>query len=246
MKTNLLLLLSGILFTGPLNAQVHMFLQEQEIELRDARSSAWVFPVARDFDEAFDDLQKYAKDRSDVRMRKDGDNQYIAEKVSIPIIASKRGDLIGYGFPTTSYNALAIVFQLGYDISVNRGDWPMEMNNLRSYAREFMSYHYEQSYARRIDELEKSIKSFERDIEQDERKIGNMEGKIDSNRKKIEKETDTAKVADMESEIATLESDIEELRNTIPGLRNDVDNMKGNVEKLRNESMTFQNAISAL
>ncbi|RPI41210.1 MAG: hypothetical protein EHM46_06745 [Bacteroidetes bacterium] len=179
-------------------------------------------------------------------MRKDGEQVLIAEKVSMPVIASKRGDLIGYGFATENYNAMALVFQLGYDISVNRGEWPMEMGNLRNFAKEFMSYHYEQSYARRIGELEKSVKEFERDIEQNERKIGNMEDKIGSTRQKIEKETDQAKITGMENEIATLESDIEELTNALPGLRNDVENMKSNIEKLRNESMTFQNAIASV
>ena len=246
MKTNLFLLITGILLTGPLNAQTYLFLQEQEIELRDTRSSAWVFPVVRDFDEAFDDLEKYAKDHSDMRMRKDGDNLFIAEKVSVSSIASKRGDLVGYGFSTDSYNAMAIIFQLGYDISVNRGDWPMEMNNLHNFAKGFMSYHYEQSYLRRIDQLEKGIRSFEKELGQNERKIGNMEGKIEGLRKKIEKETDTAKVTEMESEIATLQSDIEELQNTLPVLRDDIEGMQGKIEKLRSESMTFQNTIATL
>jgi uncharacterized coiled-coil protein SlyX len=246
MKTRLFFLIAGIFISGGIQAQVHLFLQEQDIELKDTRSSGWVFPIAQGFDEAFNDLQQYCRDRSDVRMRKDGDQLYVADKVSMPVIASKRGDLIGFGFATESYNAMAIVFQLGYDISVNRGEWPMEMSNLRNFAKEFMSYHYEQSYARRIDELEKSVKAFERDIDQNERKIGNMEGKIENTRRKIEKETDPAKVTDMENEIATLESDIEELSNALPGLRNDVENMKSNIEKLRNESMTFQNAIASV
>lgn len=246
MKTRYAFLIAGIFLAGSISGQTHLFLQEQEIELDDGRLTGWVFPVARGFDEAFDDLQQFCKDHSDVRMRKDGDNQFVAEKVSIASIASKRGDLIGYGFSTDSYNAMAIFFQLGYDISVNRGDWPMEMSNLRNYAREFMSYHYGQSYTRRIEELEQSIKSFGREIEQNEKKIVNLENKIERSRSRIEKETDSAKVAELKNEIATLESDIEEVNNALPGLRNDVENMKGNIEKLRNESMTFQNAIASV
>ena len=56
------------------------------------------FPVARDLDEALDDLREYSKDRSDVKMKKDGENLVIAEKVSIPTFVTKRGDLIGYGY----------------------------------------------------------------------------------------------------------------------------------------------------
>ena len=92
-------------------------------------------------------------------MKNGGENLLIAEKVSIPTIATKRGDLIGYGFITENYYGMALVFQLGYDISINSMEWAVEMNNFRSYAKEFMSYHYEQSYSRRIEALEKEIKT---------------------------------------------------------------------------------------
>ena len=148
-----------ILLAGSAEAQIHLFLQEQEINLKDGKSSAWVFPVVNDLEEAMDDLQEYCKDRSDVKLKKDKENLYMAEKVSIPIIATKRGDLIGYGFITENYYGVALVFQMGYDISVNSIEWAVEMKNFRNYAKAFMSYHYEQHYARGIEALEKEIKS---------------------------------------------------------------------------------------
>ena len=62
-------IIAVILLTGSANAQIHLFLQEQEINLKDGRSSAWVFPVALDIDEALDDLKEYSKDRSDVKIK---------------------------------------------------------------------------------------------------------------------------------------------------------------------------------
>ena len=70
MKKLYTLLIATIMLTGSINAQIHLFLQEQEIDLKDGKSSAWVLPVARDLDEALDDLKDYCKDRSDVRLKK--------------------------------------------------------------------------------------------------------------------------------------------------------------------------------
>ena len=206
----------AILILPSLDAQIHLFLEEQEVNLKDARSSAWVFPVARDLDEALDDLREYSKDRSDVKMKKDGENLVIAEKVSIPTIVTKRGDLIGYGYITENYYGIALVFQLGYDISVSSKEWSAEMSNFRNYSKEFMSYHYEQSYARRIDVIEKEIKALDRQIKQNEGKIDNMTKRIATLNKRIAKETDEAKIETNKAEIITLESDIQELSDTIP------------------------------
>jgi hypothetical protein len=240
------LIAAGGLLAFTANAQIQLFLQEQEIVFDEANLSAWVFPVARDFDEALDDLDRYCKDRSDIRMKKGGDNQVIAEKISIPSIASKRGDLIGQCFPTESYNAMAILFRLGYDISLNQDDWTKEMNNLRIYAKDFMSYHYDQSYARRIDAVDKEIRSLERDVNQNERKIRSLDRKIEGEQKNLEEETDSAKLGEIRGEIATLNSDRQELQDNLPRLRLEIEQLQGNVEKLRNESIAFQNAIGPL
>lgn len=243
-KIFLLLILVTVFFTS-VDAQIHLFLEEQEITLKDARSSAWVIPVARDLDEALSDLKDYSKDRSDVRMKKGGENLMIAEKVSIPTIATKRGDLIGYGFITENYYGLAIIFQLGYDISVNSKEWTSEMSNFRNYAKEFMSYHYEQSYSRRVEALEKDIKSLQKERSQNEGKINNMNKKIASLNSKIVKEDDQAKIEANKGEITTLESDIQELTDTLPRLTSELEILNTNVNKLKNESHTFQSTIGS-
>lgn len=79
-------------------------------------------------------------------MKKGGANLIIAEKVSVPVIITKRGDLIGYGFTKDNYYEIALIFRLGYDISINSKEWAVEMNNFCSYAKAFMSYHYEHYY----------------------------------------------------------------------------------------------------
>jgi len=245
MKKMTIMLISGCLIWSSLDAQIHLFIQEQEVNLPDATSMAWVLPVARNLDEALDDLRDYCKDRSDIRMKKDGENLMIAEKVSVPTIITKRGDMIGYGFITENYYGMAMVFQLGYDISLNSRDWPTEMMNFRNYAKEFMSYHYEQSYSRRIESLEKDIKSVEREKNQNENKMSRLAKDVENIDKKVAKETDTEKIASMQVEKTTLGSDIQALKDTLPVLQAQIDQLSQNVEKLKNESNTYQTTISS-
>jgi uncharacterized coiled-coil protein SlyX len=245
MKRVILFLIAGFLVTGPLAAQVHLFLQEQIVELKDGKSSAWVFPV-RHLDEALDDMQSYCKDRSDIRMRKNGENQILAEKVSIANISTHRGDLICQGSATENYYSLALVFKLGYDISLNSQEWAVEMSNLRNYAREFMSYHYEQSYTRRVNAVERELKALEKEKDQNEKKIENLNKKVAGNDKKIAQETDSAKVETLEAETNTLKSDIQQLEDSLPVLETMIVQLKSNVDKLKNESLTFQSTIGSI
>ena len=243
MKKLLLLLIAGVMISGSLQAQIHLFLEEQEVILSDGKATGWVFPIPRNLDEALDDLKDYCKNRSDVKLKKGGDNLLIAEKISMPTLSTKRGDLIGYSFISEEYYAMALVFKLGYDISVNTGEWAQEAESLRNYAKAFMSYHYEQSYARKIEVLEKELKGIEKEKNQNEKKIGNMTDKINNLGKKIGKETDTTKIESYETEINTLEADVRQLMDTLPGLETQIADLKGQVNKYKTESNTYQSAI---
>lgn len=245
MKRILLVLVAAML-TGSIQAQIHLFLEEQDIHLSDGKSTGWVFPIPRNLDEALDDLKDYCKDRSDLKLKKGGDNLLIAEKVSVPVIATKRGDLIGHVYITEQYYAMALVFKLGYDISVNSTEWSTEMQNLRSYAKAFMTYHYEQYYARRVEELLKEIKDLEKDKKQNENKINSLTNKMNNTSKKIGKETDTGKIAEYETEINTYEADIRRLLDTLPGLDSQINNLKSRVDQLRTESNTYQSTIGGI
>ena len=243
MKKTLVLLIAGIMITGVLQAQIHLFIEEQELTLIDGKSTAWVFPVTGTLEEALDDLKEYCKDRSDVKLKKGGDNLLIAEKISLPIIATERGDLIGFCYKTEQYDAMAVVFKLGYDISLNSKEWTSEMQSLRYYTKAFMSYHYEQSYARRLKDLEKALKAVEKERSQNESKINNFTNKINNLGKKIGKEEDTAKIETFESEINTLEADIRLLMDTLPDLESQIADLKKKVGQNKMESNTYQSTI---
>jgi valyl-tRNA synthetase len=246
MKKTFVVLMITLLISSGIRAQVQLFLEEQEIVFDDTKLQGWVMPVVNNLEEALKDLDDYVKDRSDVRMKKGGENIIIAEKVSLPAIATKRGDLIGYGYITNSYYAVAVIFRLGYDISLNSKDYEQEMEHFHTYARQFMSYHYEHAYERRIEAVDKEIKDVEKETEKNEKQIENANKKIENNNKRIEKETDEQKIAEYKTEIATLEADIESLTNTLPGLDATLEDLNTRKDKLNTEAHTYLGTIGTL
>jgi len=223
-----------------------LFMEEQEIDLEDTKATAWVFPIYRDIEAALDDLKDYCKERSDVKMKKGGENVLIGERVSIPSIAAKRGDLIGYAFITENYYGMAMAFQLGYDISVSSAEWELEMKNLRNYAKEYMSYHFERSFSRKIKDLEKDIKDLEKDMKQTENKINSQNNKIDNLHKKIAKETDEVKIEDHNTEIAAIQSEINTLAATLPPMQEQENKLRETMSSIKTESHTYLSAIGSI
>ena len=246
MKKLFLSLLTSLFVASLLNAQDHLFLEEQEYQLGDTRSSAWVFPVAHDLDLALEDLQAYCKDKSDVKLKKAGEHLMLGEMLSIPSISTNRGDLIGKGFMTETYYGVALVFKLGYDISLNSVKWEPEMKNFRNYAREFMSYHYKEAFARRVEGVEKQISDMEKEKKQALNKIDSDNKKIESLDKKIAKETDETKIAAYNAEISAHKLEIEMLSASSSNLQDQIESLKEDILKINDELHTVQTNIDSL
>lgn len=245
MKKLLITLLASMLVFPLTSAQVNLFLEEQVIQLDDSRTSAWVFPVAHDLDLVMEDLQNYCKDRSDVKLKKDGEYILFGEKVSIPSIVTLRGDFIGKGFITETYYGVALVFKLGYDISLNSVDWEPEMKNFRNYAKEFMSYHYEKSFGRQVDAVEKQISELEKEKKQALNKIDGDNKKIQNLDKKILKEEDETKIEEYKAEIAANESEIATLSLSSADIQDQMDLLKLEVVEINEELHSFQSNIAS-
>ncbi len=244
MKKFLTLLFAGVLLSGLLNAQQHLFLEEQELTFADGKVSAWVFPAAASQEETLNDLKDYLKDRSDIKLKKEGDEILIAEKVSLPAVTTKRADLIGICRITQQYYSMAVIVKLGYDVSLSTAEWPTEMASLHHYVKDFMIFHYEQVYARRISTLEDQIKNVEKERDQTENKIGSLNNKISSNNKKIAKETDNGKINELNTENTTLEGDMKVLTDNLPALVSELDNLKTKVEENKAEVNTYLSTIA--
>ena len=246
MKKLFISLLAGMLAISLTCAQDHLFLEEQEYQLEGTRFSAWVFPVDHNLELALEDLQAYCKDHSDVKLKKAGEHIMLGEMLSIPSISTNRGDLIGKGFITETYYGVALIFKLGYDISINSAKWELEMKNFRNYAREFMSYHYKEAYARRVEGVEKQISDLEKEKKQALNKIDSDNKKIQSLDKKIAKESNETKIAGHNAEISTNKLEIETLSASISSNQDQIDSLGEDILKINEELHTVQTNIGSL
>ena len=246
MKKTLLVLLISMVISISLNAQNLLFILEDDVTLEDGKLTAWIIPISEDFDVLLNSFGDYCKERSDIKMKNAGDNLIIAEEVSISNISTNRGDLICQGFYTDSCKALAIAFRLGYDLSLNMKDWPIEMGNLKTYTKEFMSYYYSKSYSDRIEEIEKEIKTIEKEMSSNENQIKSLGKKVASLDDKINKETDATKVEELTGEKKTLQAEIDQTSEMQPRLRSNIEELTSKIEKLKNESLQLQNSIGSL
>ena len=237
----------GILFVSlSLQAQIHIFLNEQGIDLDDGRLSAWVFPIPGEMDDAFDSFQDYCKERSDLRLKNGGENILIAEKISLPNISTKRGDLIAYAYDNNMYNAFAVAFQLGYDISLNSKEFKVEMGTLRNYTKEFMTYLYAHHYSDKIEVMQKEQKSLEKDLAKENSNINSLKKKVAGLRSKIEKETETSKIEELNVEVNAMTVEIEDISALLPVISSRIEDLKREVNKYQTESLQYHNVIASL
>jgi len=225
----------------------NLFLLEDETTTeKDRNVNVLIIKTTDDFDEAINNYKKFAKDEYDLKVKKENNNYYIIEEVDIPQFSVKRGDLKTYLYHTDTVNILAFSFLLGYDISINSQDYPQEMANFKKFVIGYMEYHYEQYYAERIKELNKSLDKSQKELSKMEKEVSSTKKKIESLEKKAEKETDEAKNRQIQSERTSLENETEQLLGELPGLRDNVSEYEKAVFELKTEMNAYLQAIAKL
>ncbi|PID91031.1 MAG: hypothetical protein CSA96_10420 [Bacteroidetes bacterium] len=227
-------------------AQFHLFLEEQQTDYDGAKLSGWAFPVSIGSDQVLDDFKDFVKQHSDAKARKDGSNTMVAEKASIPALTTKRGDMIAHDYTSGSHETVILVFRMGYDICLDSQDWNPEMQNFRTWAKSFMAYHYQQSYTRRIEAVEKELKAAQKENKQNDNKISSLDKKEANLNKRMRKESDQGKIDERKADISTAVADRDRLIANQPGLDNRISTLRERIIKLTEESNEYQAAIAKL
>ena len=246
MKKSFPLSILIVLLSGSLQAQMHLFIAEQTVNIEDASLSAWVIPVPSSMEYALDQFQDFSKDRLDIRMKKEDDLLYMSEEVTVPRITALRGDLIAYAFSASGHNDLAIVYKLGYDISLNTMLWSAEMGNLRSLTKEFMLQLYSNYYTDSLAVLEKELDAVEKETSSMKKDVESNSNKINRSSKNLAKEKDQIKAADLEAEIGRLTAEIELINQQLPDLGDQAGKLRMKISALKNELVEVQNAVGAI
>ncbi|MGB3618717.1 MAG: hypothetical protein WBA12_11410, partial [Catalinimonas sp.] len=93
------------------------------------------------------------------------------DKVNLYRVTDKRGDLLSVFFDDTGEAHMAVAYAVGYDIYLNRADYPNEFREFEQLVNRFLWEYYRQYYQDFVKEKEKLIKETERQIKRAERNV---------------------------------------------------------------------------
>ena len=243
MKNLIISLLLCVPFTG---IAQKLFLIEREISTSDVPVTALVMNVTDNFDEVIDNYKKFVKEEYDLKVKKEDNNMYEVEEVSLPHISVKRGDLRTYLIPTDSMNLIGIAFILGYDMFLNSTEYPDEMMQLKNLSVAFLEYHYHAYYYDKIESLNKELKGLIKDLNQNENKISSLKKKVISLDKKASKEDDETKKREIASDKLETENEIDIIVSQLPEMRDNLSIKEDEVSILKEELNIYHQQISLL
>ncbi len=234
MKNSLILsLLAIVTFAYPTIAQ-DLTITERKMSFGDEAYDALVVNIVN-ADEAKASIEKYAKDKLGLKLKKDNKETLIAEKISMPtIIPSKRGDFLVF----ISESQLAIAYRMGYDFILNSQEYPEEMFRFKQLMNDILFTYYVDGFNAQIEAKEAQIKDYEKEISKNTRESEKLAKDVQKNTKKMGKSDQSEKV-EMENENINAQNQQAALADINSNLNNEI-------RKLNDEINTIRQNINAL
>ena len=228
------LYISLTLLSGSVCAQ-NLTVTHTKIPVADVTVDVWSANLNDNlsfYEETFED---FTKQEFGTKSRDDGKNEELLEKVSIPQVTDKRGDLRLTFYTEGTRSKMGLSLILGYDIWINPKDYPEEMERLRNFARDYLRFHYTQYYNDIINDDMKLITSYKKSIEKAEKSIGNMRGQVTRNEEKIQTETNANRKSNLETKNQQNTADIERLEAEIPELQGKIDSLDEHILQIKDK-----------
>ncbi len=224
--------ISAVFFFGSLCAQ-DLTVTHSKIPVSDVTADVWSANLNDDMSFYEDTFEDFTKQEFGSRSQNDGKNEELLEKVSIPQVTDKRGDLRITFYTEGDRNKLGLSLLLGYDVWINPDDYPEEMERLRRFTRDYLRFHYVHYYNDIIDEDMKQISDYEKSIEKSEKSIGSMRGQITRNEEKLNTETNDKRRANMERKNQQNLEDIERLEAEIPESHKKIESLNEHILQIK-------------
>ena len=204
-----------------------------KIPVADVTADVWSAVLNDDISFYEETFETFTKQEFGTKSRNDGKNEEILEKVSIPQVTDKRGDLRITFYTEGDRSKLGLSFLLGYDVWINPQDYPDAMERLRRFTRDYLRFHYVHYYNDIIDEDMKQISDHEKSIEKSEKSIGNMRGQITRNEEKLTTETNPKRRNNLENKNQQNTQDIERLEAEIPELHKKIESLNEHILQIK-------------
>lgn len=225
MKARFLLILAGCVGLAPFASAQTLDLREGRTKIEDDQEvNAWI--AILDQDEAFarDSFEGFVKQTYSLRAERRARNVLVAQKAKIEEISPLRGDLRAVFTSQGAGTAVALAFSPGYDIHLNKTDYPGELARLGMMAKNYVKYHYNAYYKRLQTDTDRKIKTRQDDINRNLSRVNRLkddiaqnEAKISAGDKQASRLTDRNQkakesIAAMETEMTSWEAEVVKLQ----------------------------------
>jgi len=216
----------------------NLTVTHSKIPVADVTADVWSANMNEDMSFYEKTFEEFTKQELGSKSRDDGKNEEVLEKVSIPQVTDKRGDLRLTFYTEGDRNKLGLSFLLGYDVWINPDDYPREMERLRELTRDYLRFHYVHYYNDIIDEDMKLIDDYNKSIKKSEKSIVSMESQITRNRERLETETNSNRKSNLEKKNEQNQLDIERLEAEIPELQKKIASLNEHILQIK-EKLKF-------
>ena len=233
-----LLLIIGIFHFSIYLVAQNLTLEHSKIPVSDVTVDVWSANLNDNMSFYEKTFENFTKKEFGSKSRDDGKNEELLQKVSIPQVTDKRGDLRLTFYSEGDRNKLGMSLLLGYDVWINPDDYPAEMKRLKQFARDYLRFHYSEYYNDIIDKDLKLIADYKKSIEKSEKSIGNMRAQIAKNEDKLDGETNGNRRASMERKNEQNRVDIERLEAEIPELQGKIESLDEHILQMK-EKLKF-------
>ena len=234
------LILAGCAGLAPFAAAQTLDLREGRTNTEDGQEvDAWVTILDQDESFARDTFEGFIKQAYSLRAERRARNVLVAQKAKIEEISPLRGDLRAVFTSQGSGTTVALAFSPGYDIHLNKTEYPGELARLGMMAKNYVKHHYNAHYKRLLADTDKKIKTRQDDINRNlgrikrlKEDIAQNEAKISAGDKQTSRLTDRNKKAN--ESIAEMETDITNWEAEVAKFQESASQVQASVNKVSN------------
>jgi len=210
-------------------------LIHRETAVTDVKVDSWAASLSDDksfYEKTFED---FTKNEFGKKSKNNGQDEELLEKVSIPQVTDKRGDLRLTFFTEGTQTKLGLSLMLGYDVWINPNDYLEEMEKLKHLARDYLRFHYTEYYNSIIDKDMDLINSHKKSIEKSKKSINTMSSQISKNETKLSNEASASRRSSLERKNKQNRDDIARLEEETPVLQGKIESLDEHILQMKEE-----------
>jgi hypothetical protein len=215
-------------FAQRLAVEERVVKNEESIEL-----NAWTAELDQDINYCMETYDDFMKEIFKVKVDKRGKSMLVAEKTLIPELSKLRLDQRAIFVVQSGGTAVSFTFSPGYDIHFGHDLYTLEFEKAKTFAKNFVRYHYKTFYNEKMESIQGKIKSKQNDIESNDRKTERNKKALAENAKAgTDTEKTKAKNEKMLKENEAYESDSASKKREIADLEEELTSISESLRKV--------------